>query len=50
MVFETSQWLKGWDGRYKGQMQPPGAYIWFLNGMDKNGKIIQKKGTVILIK
>lgn len=50
MVFETSQWLKGWDGRYKGQIQPPGAYIWFLNGMDKNGKIIQKKGTVILIK
>ncbi|MBK7733765.1 MAG: hypothetical protein IPI36_00135 [Chitinophagaceae bacterium] len=30
MVFETSQWLKGWDGRYKGQMQPPGAYIWFF--------------------
>lgn len=50
LVFETNQWLKGWDGRYKGQMQPAGAYIWFLNGLDKNGKIIQKKGTVILVK
>jgi len=50
LVFETNQWLKGWDGRYKGQMQPAGAYIWFLNGLDKNGKMIQKKGTVILIK
>ena len=49
LLFETNEWLKGWDGRYRGRKQPIGAYVWMIQGVDNNGKIIEKKGTVILV-
>jgi len=50
MMFETNEWRKGWDGRYMGKDQPIGAYVWILKGIDKSGKTIQMKGTVMLIR
>ena len=49
LVFETSQWLKGWDGKWKGKVQPLGAYVWIVKGVDKNGRIVEMKGTVMLL-
>ena len=49
LVFETNQWLKGWDGTYKGKKQPIDVYVWVVKGTDKNGKPIDGKGTVTLI-
>ena len=49
LVFQTNQWLKGWDGTYKGKQQPIGAYIWMIKGTDRNGKIVEMKGTVMMI-
>ena len=49
LVFETNQWLKGWDGSFQGKLQPMGNYVWILKGKDKNGKVIEMKGTVLLI-
>ncbi|MEP6713027.1 MAG: gliding motility-associated C-terminal domain-containing protein [Ferruginibacter sp.] len=49
MVFETNQWLKGWDGTYRGKKQPIGAYIWMIKGTDRNGKVVEEKGTVMLV-
>ena len=50
IVFETNQWNKGWDGTYKGVPQAIGNYIWMINGLGKNGKVIEMKGNVILIR
>ncbi|MEO7445520.1 MAG: gliding motility-associated C-terminal domain-containing protein [Ferruginibacter sp.] len=50
LVFETNQWLKGWDGRHLGKNALQGTYIWMIKGVDKNGKVIEKKGTVILVR
>ncbi len=50
LVFETSKWLKGWDGTYQGRPQAGGAYVWIIKGRDKDGKTIERKGTVILIR
>ena len=50
LVFETSKWLAGWDGNYKGRPSPAGAYVWIIKGRDTDGKTIEKKGTVILIR
>ena len=50
LVFETNQWLKGWDGKFKGKTQPVGTYVWVIKGIDKNGKVIEMKGTVTLMK
>ena len=49
LVFETHEWMKGWDGRYQGKLQPQGAYVWIIKGVDKNGRTVEKKGTVMLI-
>lgn len=49
MVFQTNQWLKGWDGTYKGKKQAMGAYIWIIKGTDRNGKSLEMKGTVMLV-
>jgi gliding motility-associated-like protein len=50
MVFETNQWLKGWDGKYNGQDAPSGAYVWMVKGMDRNKRIIEMSGTVMLVR
>ena len=48
-IFETNQWMKGWDGTYKGKKQPMGAYVWVIKGLDRDGNSIQMKGTVMLL-
>ncbi len=50
LVFETNKWLKGWDGTFQGKPQAGGAYVWILKGTDKDGKTIEQKGTVLLIR
>lgn len=49
MMFETNQWLMGWNGRYLGKLQPAGVYVWILKGIDNTGKTIEMKGTVMLV-
>jgi gliding motility-associated-like protein len=48
-VFESNQYLKGWDGTFRGQKQPIGAYTWMIKGVDKNNKTVEMQGTVLLI-
>lgn len=50
LVFSTNQWLKGWDGFYKGTRAQAGTYVWMIKGVDKNGKVVEMKGTVLLIR
>ncbi|MCP9752230.1 hypothetical protein EGI32_14780 [Ferruginibacter sp. HRS2-29] len=50
LVFETNQYLKGWDGTYRGQRQPMGGYVWVIKGKDRNGRVIDMKGSVALIR
>ncbi|MBK8712678.1 MAG: gliding motility-associated C-terminal domain-containing protein [Niastella sp.] len=50
MVFSTSQIGDGWDGKYKSTEQPIGTYVWYTKVTDYQGKVINKKGTVILVR
>lgn len=50
LIFETNQWLKGWDGTYRGKAQPQGTYVWMVKGRDESGKVIEQKGTVVLLR
>ena len=50
LVFATNQFMKGWDGSFKGKPQLNGAYVWAIKGKDRNGIVVEKKGTVILIR
>jgi gliding motility-associated-like protein len=50
MVFETRDWTKRWDGRFKGQPADLGTYVWILTYTNtETGKKIQQKGTSILL-
>lgn len=50
LVFQTRQLNQGWDGTIGGQLQPDGVYIWMIEGLTKDDRLITKKGTVMLIK
>ena len=50
LVFQTNQWLKGWDGTIKGKDALMGTYVWMVKGRDKFGKVVQMKGTVLLMR
>jgi gliding motility-associated-like protein len=50
LVYSTSQIGQGWDGRMQGKMQESNAYLWSLKGADYAGKVISKRGTMLLIR
>lgn len=51
MVFETRDWNRKWDGRFKGQGADPGTYVWILTYTDSDtGDRIVKKGSTILLR
>ena len=39
-----------WDGRYKGQLQLPGVYVYTARAQTFDGQEIQLKGTVTLLR
>ncbi|MFZ1369734.1 MAG: gliding motility-associated C-terminal domain-containing protein, partial [Ferruginibacter sp.] len=51
LVFETRDWTKKWDGRFKGQGADPGNYVWILIYTDiETGLKRQLKGSSILLR
>lgn len=49
-VFRTQSLSGAWDGSYKGVQVPPGTYVWMIQGMDYNGQIFNRKGTVTIVR
>jgi gliding motility-associated-like protein len=50
LVFETNQYLKGWDGTFNGKPQPMGTYVWMVGGTDRDYKKVELKGAVNLLR
>ncbi|HSU26848.1 MAG TPA: gliding motility-associated C-terminal domain-containing protein [Chitinophagaceae bacterium] len=50
LIYFTSTLSQGWDGKYAGKDQASGAYVWMVQGVTKDGRIITKKGTIMLIR
>jgi len=50
MVFETNDPEIGWDGRFKGKLQPMDAYSYTLEASLINGERIKKAGSISLIR
>jgi gliding motility-associated-like protein len=50
MLFQTSEWGAGWDGRYKGVMQPAETYTWILSAKTADGQILKLSGKTLLIR
>jgi gliding motility-associated-like protein len=50
LVFETRDWTKRWNGRFKGQPADLGTYVWILTYTNTDtGKRVQQKGSTILL-
>jgi len=50
LVFMTNDASRGWNGIYKGQPQDSNVFVWEAKGVDYNGNVIFKKGTLTLIR
>ncbi len=49
VVFFTNQLNTGWDGTFNGSTANSGNYVWEIEGISAKGKVISKKGAVMLL-
>ena len=49
-VFESRDPATGWDGKWKGALQPPGVYVYLLQLKTARGKEITRQGSVVLVR
>lgn len=49
-VFETTDVFLGWNGKYKGELQPSGAYVYWIQFATKGNTIDEHRGSFILIR
>ena len=50
LMYQTKEYMQGWNGTIKGKPAASGTYVWMIKGIDKNGTVIEMKGTVILVR
>ncbi len=50
LLFSTTRLHEGWDGKILGREQASGVYIWMIEGVGNDNKVITKKGTMTLIR
>lgn len=49
-IFESTDQAKGWDGKYKGKVQPVGVYVYAFNATLSDGSTVKRKGSISLIR
>lgn len=49
-VFRTNEYMKGWDGKLRGRTADAGTYVWIVQGTNTTGELMEKRGTVTLIR
>ncbi len=50
LVFNTADAGAGWDGRISGQIPSTGGYVWAAEGIGYDGRLMQRRGNVVLIR
>lgn len=51
LLFYTSSIAAGWDGMFNGQMQPAGAYVWYIEFENPVTKMVEtQRGVVVLVR
>ena len=50
LLFHSRTYGEGWDGKFQGQEQNPGVYVWILEFINKDGVTQTEKGTITLIR
>jgi gliding motility-associated-like protein len=50
LIFSSTALNEGWDGTLGGIQQPIGVYVWMVQAVTRDEKVLTKKGTVTLIR
>jgi len=50
MVFSTTNSNIGWDGNFKGAKMDPGNYVWIALATDYKGRVLLRKGNILLLR
>lgn len=50
LIFYSKKYGEGWDGKYKGVEQDAGVYVWVLEFITNDDKIVKEKGTVTIVR
>lgn len=50
LLYFTTTHGQGWNGKFGGNAQGAGTYVWYAEGVDYLNKKIQRKGYVVLIR
>jgi gliding motility-associated-like protein len=50
MIFQSNDVNIGWDGKYKGELQEVGSYVYVVSGSDAGGVKITRQGSVTLVR
>lgn len=50
LMFSSNTAEAGWDGTFKGKDQASDTFVWMVRGTDYLGRVIEKKGTLVLIR
>jgi gliding motility-associated-like protein len=49
-VFETNNPSEGWDGKFNGEPQAQGTFMYYITASQANGNNIETKGVVLLLR
>lgn len=49
-VFETTDIDEGWNGRFNGNLQPMGVYVYMIEAVTNTGRVFNKQGNITLIR
>lgn len=50
LVYQGTDSNRGWDGTVAGKPQGTGTFAWMVRGVDFTGRVIERRGTVTLIR
>jgi gliding motility-associated-like protein len=50
LMFRTTNFNEGWDGKINGQKAEAGTYVYVAAAIDYKGKPLNRKGTFILLR
>ncbi len=50
LLYETKEYRRGWDGTFRGKKQDQGTYVWMIKGLDRNKKVVEMRGTFLLVR
>ncbi|HRN80053.1 MAG TPA: gliding motility-associated C-terminal domain-containing protein [Ferruginibacter sp.] len=49
-IYEAKNTINGWNGRHKGKLQPSGVYIYVVRITLNNGEVLNRKGSINLLR